>query len=67
MAGWLEIFSVLVAHADPADAVAMENYMKGLFPFLGIKTPKRRALTKAFLKEKSKESTDWDFVHFCWE
>ncbi len=66
MASWLEIFSILEAHANPIDAVAMEYYMKGLFPFLGIKTPMRRALTKDFLKKKSKEPLDWDFVDFCW-
>lgn len=66
MASWLEIFSILEEHANPIDAVTMENYMKGLFPFLGIKTPMRRALTKDFLKEKSKEPLDWDFVNFCW-
>lgn len=33
--------------ADPANAAAMERYMKDIAPFLGIKTPQRRALLKA--------------------
>jgi hypothetical protein len=33
--------------ADPVDAAAMSAYMKGHFPFFGIKAPLRRALQKA--------------------
>jgi len=35
-------------HADPAKAAPMEAYMRGKFPFLGIKTPERNRLTKEF-------------------
>jgi 3-methyladenine DNA glycosylase AlkD len=35
--------------ADPANAAAMERYMKDIAPFLGIKTPQRRALLKAHI------------------
>ena len=30
----------------------MEKYMRNQFSFLGIKTPERRAILKAFLKEE---------------
>ncbi|HQW07338.1 MAG: DNA alkylation repair protein [Flavobacteriales bacterium] len=33
-------------HADPMNATAMAAYMKGHFPYFGIKTPERRALMK---------------------
>jgi 3-methyladenine DNA glycosylase AlkD len=37
-------------HRNPEQAEPMANYMKGLFPFLGIKTPEREALTREFTK-----------------
>ncbi len=37
--------------AVPANAPAMEKYMRGLFPFLGIKAPQRRTLQREALKE----------------
>jgi 3-methyladenine DNA glycosylase AlkD len=38
-----------------------------MFPFLGIKTPERKALSKAFLKEAAKtDKVDWNFVDECW-
>lgn len=38
----------LKAVAIPNDAVAMKAYMKNKFEFLGVKTPARRKLVKAF-------------------
>ncbi|MEW9702057.1 DNA alkylation repair protein [Paenibacillus sp. SI8] len=38
-------------HANPANAPAMEAYMRDQFLFLGIKNPERVAVTKLFLKE----------------
>jgi len=43
--------AAFVQHANPADAKAMEAYMKGHFPFFGIKAAPRRALLSVFLKE----------------
>lgn len=36
--------------ASPADAPAMAAYMKGVQPFLGVKTPARREMVRAALK-----------------
>ena len=36
--------------ANPADAPAMVAYMKGVQPFLGVKTPARREIVRAALK-----------------
>lgn len=41
--------SLLSQHANPAEAVPMARYMRDQFPFLGIKTPARRALLKEFV------------------
>ena len=39
-------------NANPTNAEPMAKYMKNLFPYLGIKTPERREITKKFFKEK---------------
>lgn len=43
-----ELVKELKAVANPDDAVAMKAYMKNKFEFLGVKTPARRKLAKAF-------------------
>jgi len=45
----------------------MSAYMRDQFPFLGIATPVRRELSRDFLKSKSKNVVDWEFVFKCWE
>ncbi|MCB0764099.1 MAG: DNA alkylation repair protein [Flavobacteriales bacterium] len=40
------LYKTFKHHADPANAAAMQAYMKDHFPFFGIKTPERRALLK---------------------
>lgn len=37
---------------NPENQLPMEKYMRNQFPFLGIKTPERRAILKEFLKEE---------------
>ena len=51
------------------NAIPMQNYMKNHFPFLGIKTPKRRELMKEFFQESGilKESFQIDFIKALWE
>lgn len=43
-----ELLENLKAVANPDDAGAMKAYMKNKFEFLGVKTPARRKLAKAF-------------------
>lgn len=62
----MNIFESFRQAANPEIAVQMSAYMRDLFPFLGIKTPERRALSREFLKTKSKKEVDWDFVFKCW-
>jgi 3-methyladenine DNA glycosylase AlkD len=55
-----ETIALLQANADEKQAVPMQNYMRNLFPFLGIPSPKRRELTKDLLKTSRK--TAWEVV-----
>ncbi|SEN58435.1 DNA alkylation repair protein [Paenibacillus sp. OV219] len=45
-----DIEALLRSHANQEAAEAMSAYMRGLFPFLGIRTPERTSLTKQFMK-----------------
>lgn len=50
------------------NAINMATYMRNLFLFYGLPTPKRRTLYKQFLKEeKSKKIIDWDLLDKCYE
>lgn len=54
--------------SDSLKAKKMGHYMRNQFEFLGIPTPKRRVLTKAFLKSlTSANEIDWDFIQSCWD
>lgn len=49
-------------------AVPMAKYMKNKFPFLGIKTPERKELSKEFINIRKKDSqVDWEFIYKCFE
>ena len=65
---YLDIFEKFSAAADRSQAVKMSKYMRDLFPFLGIPTPKRKELSKDFLNSARKQKEiDWTFVNTCWE
>ena len=52
---------------DRENAVKMSRYMRELFPFYGLPTPKRRALYKDFLREDMKSGRiDWAFLDQCY-
>ena len=54
---YLELKEQFEADRDDANAVKMAAYMRNLFSFYGLPTPKRKAIYKDFLKsEKSKKS-----------
>lgn len=44
------LIKVFEANADPENAAAMKQYMKGQFEYYGIKSPQRRELAKVFFK-----------------
>ena len=51
------------------NAIPMQKYMKNHFPFLGIKTPRRRELMKELFQESGilKESFQTEFIEALWE
>ncbi|MEH7237468.1 DNA alkylation repair protein [Bacillus sp. JJ1562] len=53
---------------NDGNAVPMQNYMKNLFPFLGIKTPLRRQLTRDFYKETGilRQEINLELVNQLW-
>ena len=61
-----ELVKELKAVANPDDAVAMKSYMKNKFEFLGVKTPARRKLAKAFFKQQTDSVIDWNFINDAW-
>ena len=61
-----ELLENLKAVANPDDAGAMKAYMKNKFEFLGVKTPARRKLAKAFFKQQTDSVIDWDFINEAW-
>lgn len=65
---YLEIKALLEENRDEENAVKMAAYMRNLFIFYGIPTPKRRKIYKDFLKgEKKRKIIDWDFLDKCYE
>ena len=55
------------ANRDDENAVKMAAYMRNLFSFYGLPTPKRKAIYKDFLKsEKRKKIIDWDLLDRCY-
>lgn len=62
------VFEKYYAATDPMQAIKMSAYMRDLFPFLGIPTPKRKELSKDFLSlAKKQREINWGFVNTCWE
>ena len=56
---YLELKEKFEANRDDENAVKMAAYMRNLFSFYGLSTPKRKAIYKDFLKsEKRKKSGD---------
>jgi 3-methyladenine DNA glycosylase AlkD len=54
---------------NQANAEPMKNYMKGHFPFLGIKKPERVKLERQFFQETGllKERFNHEFIKELWE
>ena len=61
-----ELLENLKAVANPDDAGAMKAYTKNKFEFLGVKTPARRKLAKAFFKQQTNSVIDWNFINEAW-
>ena len=52
---------------DKEKALSMSKYMRNLFLFYGIQTPKRKAIYKDFLKkERQSNKIDWLLLDKCY-
>lgn len=62
------LITLFEEHADKRQAPAMEAYMKGISPFLGIKKPIRAAVSKELMSTlvKSGDLNDIEFVRSLW-
>lgn len=58
---------LLLAQADPALAQPMSQYMRNQFPFLGIKTPERKALFRSYFTSNHPSVSHLDrILHELW-
>ncbi len=57
------------ANRNESNREPMENYMRNHFPFLGVKSPERKALLKEFFGEHGKPELEWigPLVAFLYE
>ncbi len=64
----MEIKNIFESKKDKNNAVAMSKYMRNLFDFYGIPTPKRKEVYKNFINnEKKSKIIDWNFLDKCYE
>lgn len=65
---YLEIKKVFESKEDKENAVAMSKYMRNMFAFYGLSTPKRKEVYNDFIKaEKKSKKIDWNFLDRCYE
>lgn len=65
---YLEIKRKFEQIEDEENAISMAKYMRNLFLFYGIPTPKRKAVYKDFLKEEKRlGKIDWEFLDQCYQ
>ena len=65
---YLEIKKMFEAREDKENAIAMSKYMRNMFDFYGLPTPKRKDVYNNFVKlEKKAKMVDWEFLDKCYE
>lgn len=65
---YLEMKKAFESREDKEKAMTMSKYMRNLFDFYGIPTPKRKEVYKDFIKsEKKLKKIDWEFLDKCYE
>lgn len=63
-----ELTAALTPKKNATEAAAMSKYMKGHFPYLGIKSPVRKEVQQKWLATLPKTSINrWDFVYLLWD
>lgn len=57
---------VFMDNSNQETAIAMQDYMRNMFPFFGIQSSKRKEITKEFIKtDKKTKVIDWEFLDKC--
>lgn len=65
---YLEIKKLFEQQENKEKSIEMSKYMRNLFNFYGIQTPKRKSIYKDFLKkEKKLKQIDWKFLDKCYQ
>lgn len=65
---YLEIKKIFESRENKENAVAMSKYMRNMFDFYGLPTPKRKEVYNDFIKaEKKTKKIDWEFLDKCYE
>ena len=65
---YIEIKKKFESKEDKENAIAMSKYMRNMFEFYGLPTPKRKEVYNDFIKkEKKSKIIDWDFLDKCYE
>lgn len=65
---YLELKKIFESREDKENAIAMSKYMRNMFDFYGLSTPKRKAVYNDFIKlEKKSKVIDWEFLDRCYE
>ena len=68
MEKYLEIKKIFESRENKENAVAMSKYMRNMFDFYGLPTPKRKEVYNDFIKaEKKTKKIDWEFLDKCYE
>lgn len=65
---YLEIKKLFESKEDKENAIAMSKYMRNMFDFYGLSTPKRKEIYNDLLKsEKKSKRIDWTFLDKCYK
>lgn len=65
---YLEIKKLFESKEDKENAIVMSKYMRNMFDFYGLSTPKRKEIYNDFIKsEKESKRIDWTFLDKCYK
>ena len=65
---YIELKKLFESKENKENAIAMSKYMRNMFEFYGIASPKRKELYKEFIKqEKKTKNIDWQFLDQCYK
>ncbi|WP_294578289.1 DNA alkylation repair protein [uncultured Thomasclavelia sp.] len=68
MEKYQQLKELFESNRDDQNAQKMAKYMRNLFKFYGIATPKRKAICRDILKQEKKNRViDWQFLDYCYQ